>query len=550
MTGADANSDIRQQALFTLSRMALREIEISSLLRESTRIIADVLCCECVSISEFDADGQSFQMRACSGIDGERAPKKRYFLIGPNGRPNDAPLVNDSSEVTIPLSCDDMDRPYGVLEAKAVRGECFANGDIRFLQTAAGLISQAITRCRLEEELRKKVLDLHVAHRKKDGFLASISHELRNPLNAILGSLEVIRDMDRNSPEFDESLRAIERNAKSEAKLVLDILELSRIITGKMRLEMSRFSLAETFEYALPSVRVAAKTKGLRLSLSLSHQQDLIYGDKERLLQVVWNLLSNAIKFTPAGGSVAIQTAQSASSVEFSIEDSGIGIDPERLPYVFDRFWQEEFSGLARRHQGLGLGLSIVRQIVELHGGTVTAESAGRSRGARFTVRLPLLPAEERASMEQPTESRILSLERPTERATLDGLTFIVVDDSEDSLTLLSVLLEGRGAKVRGFASATEGLRAAQSEDFDLLISDLSMPEMDGFALIKEYRDWEKARDLAPCPAIALSGFAGEENSLKVLQAGFDCHLAKPVGRDLLEAAILRLLRPAPTTEG
>ncbi len=531
MNASYVNSENRQRALFTLSRMALRETEISSLIQESVRIIAAALNGERVSIFESSRDGQNLILRASSTASSAVTIE---------------PLVSDDlRSVNITISGQDEDNPFGLLEATANDIHRFTPGDVKFLQTSADIIAAAIHRSQLEAQLKNKVLELHLAHRKKDDFLANLSHELRNPLNVILGYLEMIREMDRNSTEFDQALTAIERNAKSEAKLVLDILELSRIMTGKMRMEMSLFSLIDSLDSAVRSVQFAANAKGIEIKLSCQQSITRYFGDKDRLQQVIWNLLANAVKFTPAGGTITLRTTQIHDALEIAVQDSGIGIAPENLSFVFDRFWQED-SGLNRKHQGMGLGLSIVRQIVELHGGTVSVESAGRSLGTCFKVRLPFVPA----AIPSPDGSPgAVEIPAPVVNRDLNGIRMLVIDDSEDALILLKVLLETRGALVHAASSPAEGLREAMSQEFDLMISDIGMPEMDGYMLMRKFREWEQTNGRTPRPAIALSGFAGEADAVQTLSAGFSCHLTKPLNRELLETTIIRILGAAELCE-
>jgi signal transduction histidine kinase/ActR/RegA family two-component response regulator len=518
-----------------LSRTAKRETELSELMSKSVQIISEALRCTQISIYEASPDNSHFCLKSCSNADNTTP-----IICGlATDTQTIEPIVSDDfTQVSVPISGITDSHTFGLLQANAETNHCFQLDDIEFLHISTGIIATAIHRNHLETLLKNKVLELHLAHRKKDDFLANLSHELRNPLNVILGFFEMIHTMDRNSTEFDEALGAIERNAKSEARLVLDLLDVSRFMTGKMCIERRFFALTECLESALSSIRLTAQAKGIHVSTSYQHGIDKFYGDKDRILQVILNLLSNAIKFTPSTGLIKISTILNHDVLELAVQDSGIGIAEENIPHVFDRFWQED-SGLNRQHQGMGLGLSIVKQIVELHGGTVTVESIGRSLGTCFKVRLPIVQAEDNLSQEDlMPEPRLLGVEN----IDFTGRHVLVIDDSEDSLTLTKVLLETRGASVHATSSPIDGLHEATSQNFDLIIADIGMPLMDGYTLIKNFREWEKSAGRTTRPAIALSGFASDADKLRAINAGFSCHLTKPLIRKDFEATIHREL--------
>jgi hypothetical protein len=364
------------------------------------------------------------------------------------------------------------------------------------VETVAGTSRDISERKRATEE-REQLLEseraaraeAERASRMKDEFLATLSHELRTPLNAILGWATILR-MDATAAEITEGADVIERNARAQARIIDDLLDMSRIISGKVRLDVQRVELASVLEAAIETVRPAADAKGVRLQAVLDPLALPVSGDPSRLQQVFWNLLTNAVKFTPRGGRVQVLLERVNSHLEASVVDTGEGIAPEFLPYVFDRFRQADAS-TTRPHGGLGLGLAIVKQLVELHGGSVTAKSAGVGRGATFTVALPLSVLHR--SPEADSERRhpgSADASPPDVVASFDltGVNILVVDDEADARALIARLLQSRNAIVRTAGSASEAFRLLQSEKPDVLISDIGMPGEDGYTLIGRVR--------------------------------------------------------------
>jgi PAS domain S-box-containing protein len=379
------------------------------------------------------------------------------------------------------------------------------------------------------------------ANRLKDEFLATVSHELRTPLTAILGWASMLRKTEFDRETAHGALETIERNARAQNQIIEDLLDVSRIVTGKLRLDVRQVEPASFIEAAVESVRPAAEAKGVRLTKSLDVGALALSGDPARLQQVVWNLLSNAIKFTPRGGRVEIAFARADSNAEIVVSDTGQGIKPEFLPYVFDRFRQAD-SSTTRRHGGLGLGLAIVRHLVELHGGTVRAESEGEGRGSTFVVTLPLAPArrgeEDEAAVPQQAQAGAAARESADE---LRGLKILVVDDEEDTRDFLRAALGGCGAEVLTAATAREAARLAAGSRPDVLISDIGMPDEDGFELIRRVRELP-AESGGGVPAIALTAYARTEDRLRVLRSGYQMHLAKPVELAELIAVVASLV--------
>jgi PAS domain S-box-containing protein len=382
------------------------------------------------------------------------------------------------------------------------------------------------------------------ANKIKDEFLATVSHELRTPLNAILGWSGLLRSGSLDTKTSANALETVERNARAQAQLIDDLLDISRIITGKLRLNVATLELLTVIEPAVEAIRPAAEAKEIRLQTLFDTNAGPISGDADRLQQVFWNLLSNAVKFTPKHGRVQIRLEQINSHVEITISDTGKGIDPEFIPHVFDRFRQADQT-TTRRQGGLGLGLSIVRQLVEMHGGTIEAESEGEGKGTSFIVKLPRLIAIPRTEKEEekrvhPTASKeYLSIDCAPE---LTGLRVLIVDDEADARELLKQVLEMCGSEVATTGSAAEALAALEAESFDVLVSDIGMPEEDGYTLIN------KVRLLPPekggrIPAVALTAYARVEDRVRALTSGFQVHVPKPVEPVELVAVIASLAK-------
>jgi PAS domain S-box-containing protein len=379
-----------------------------------------------------------------------------------------------------------------------------------------------------EKEARQEV---ERASRAKDEFLATVSHELRNPLNAILGWTRMLRAGKLDPARATRALETVERNAMMQAALVEDMLDVSRIITGKLMLKVGAVDLPTVVASALDTVRMAADAKQITVAVELDAELELAAGDPERLQQVVWNLLSNAIKFTPRGGTVTVRTRRAGAHVELTVQDDGQGMPADFLPYVFDRFRQAD-STSTRVHGGLGLGLAIVRHLVELHGGTVSVASEGAGKGSTFTVRLPLHEASELAAYaaaeQRSAGARGAGAPMLGDTTQLAGLAVLVVDDEPDARELLTALLEHHGATVTSSCSVDHALAAIGERAPDVVVSDIGMPGADGYELMRRLRALpDDARRATP--ALALTGFARPEDGARALQAGFQAHLAKPV---------------------
>ncbi len=379
-------------------------------------------------------------------------------------------------------------------------------------------------------------------NRMKDEFLAVLSHELRTPLNAILGYVRLLRGGMLQGEQVERALETVERNSRWLTQIVEDVLDVSRIVSGKIRLDVQTVHLQSVIDNAVATVQLAADAKHVRLQMLIDPRIGPVAGDPDRLQQVVWNLLSNAIKFTNKGGRVQVRLERVNSHIELIVSDTGVGIAEEFLPHVFERFRQAD-SGLTRKTGGLGLGLSIVRHLVELHGGTAHVESAGPGQGATFTVRLPLMIVRPQETSKTPREHPLAEARTPLEALTnLRGVHVLAVDDEADALGLMRVVLETAGARVTLASSAAAALETLASARPDVLVADVGMPEVDGFELIQRVRALPQP-EFRDIPAAAVTAFARSEDRTKALQAGFDMHLAKPVDPGELVASVATLAR-------
>ena len=376
------------------------------------------------------------------------------------------------------------------------------------------------------------------ANRLKDQFLAIVSHELRTPLNAILGWTDMLRKGVLDEARRERAYQAVYDSAQRQAQLIEELLDIARIVSGKLRLECSAVDLHEVVRAALNVVQPAADAKGVHLVLDSDPSVGTIDGDKARFQQVAWNLVSNAIKFTPKGGTVTVRLHRSGDSVELVVADTGQGIPDGFLKSVFEPFRQADES-TTRANGGLGLGLSIVKHLVEAHGGTISVYSAGKDQGATFTVRLPI-PAAGAPRSESNVPDFSATPPLPAHTASLKGLSVLVVDDDEEGRLIVAAQLEAHHAGVFTAASAKQAFDLLQSEHIDVLLADIAMPGEDGYSLIRKLRS-QRSPELASIPAAALTAFARNEDRHRALQAGFQSHLAKPIDADLLVATVARL---------
>ena len=422
----------------------------------------------------------------------------------------------DGSRLAISLTVSPVRNPSG-----EVIGASKIARDITDRRRAAEQLEELLAR---EQAARREA---EAANRAKDDFLTTLSHELRTPLNSVYGWAAMLKAGQIDEAGVGAAVDAIMRNANAQVQLIDDLLDVARISSGKLRLELQQVDPGPVIEAAMDAIRPTALAKGIRLEADLEPRSGTVTGDPNRLQQVVWNLLSNAVKFTPRDGRVAVHLRKADANVEIVVTDTGAGITAELLPFVFERFRQGDSSS-TRTHTGLGLGLTLVRHLVELHGGTVTAESPGSGRGSTFTVRLPLavepLPARR---LERMLPARTV-LEAPGDLTRLDGLRVLTVDDDRDALGLMATILERAGAKVESSRSARAAFEMFQDRPPDVLISDIEMPEEDGYSLIRRIRALDPARG-GRVPAIALTAYGRREDRLNAISSGYSMHVPKPV---------------------
>ncbi|MHC0061951.1 response regulator [Nostoc sp. UIC 10890] len=443
------------------------------------------------------------------------------------------------------LRCKDGSYIWTLISARAILNE-----QSEFLGAIA-MLTDITDRKRTESE-RDRLLQLEqiaraeaeAANRIKDEFLAVLSHELRSPLNPILGWAKLLQMRKFDEILLQKGLETIERNAKLQAQLIEDLLDVSRILQGKLNLNMIPVDLVSTIEAAMETVHLAAEAKTIQIETMLDPTVGKVLGDSARLQQVFWNLLSNAVKFTGTGGKVNVRLECIDTQAQITVSDTGKGIHPDFLPHVFDYFCQGD-STTTRKFGGLGLGLAIARHLIEMHGGTVWVESLGEDQGASFTVRFPLLKDSATVKDDTNTDSSTAVFNS----SPLMGIQVLIVDDNADTRDFFSFVLEQFGAIVTAVASGYEALQALAQSKPDILLSDIGMPEMNGYMLMEQVRTQEAAVGRKQIPAIALTAYAGEINQQKALKAGFQQHIVKPVAPEELLVAISNLVRCADKSE-
>ncbi len=460
------------------------------------------------------------------------------------GFDDDAPLLDTLAElgvtswIMVPLAV--QSRTFGcIVLAITGSGRRYDEADLKLAEELGRRAAIAIDNARLFEMTQRERARAEEANHTKDEFLATVSHELRTPLNAILGWTVMLRSGSMSEEKRARAIETIERNARSQTQLIEDLLDISRIISGKLRLSVSPVQPHSILEGAIETIRPAAEAKGVRLQPVLDTNAGPIMGDPERLQQVVWNLLSNAVKFTPKGGRVQVRLQRVGSDIEITISDTGRGMRVEFLPYVFERFRQADM-GIARSHGGLGLGLAISRHLVELHGGSIEALSPGEGLGSTFVVRLPLAPLSSTSIERQPEPAASQSSNDLPCPAEINGLRVLIVEDEQDARDLMASVLEGCLARVTTAGSAAEALEMIRQDPPDVLVSDVGMPGESGYDLIR------KVRHLPPeqggrTPAVALTAYARMEDRTRALMMGFDMHVPKPIEPSELLVVIAHL---------
>lgn len=448
------------------------------------------------------------------------------IVVGP-----DNGLRPDSS-MAVPMAV--MGRIIGSIEVQSYEKDVYRPEHATAMSMAANLTAVAIENVRLLKLERTAREAAEESNRLKDEFLATVSHELRTPLTAILGWSRLLESGTLDDLVSQQAIETIWRNAKAQAQIVDDILDVSRIITGNLYLDLHPLEVVPVVENAINVVRPTADAKGIKIETYFDRTPAMISGDTNRLQQVVWNLLSNAVKFTHHGGRVCVKVSQGSDAVEVSVSDTGQGINKEFLPYVFDRFRQAD-STTTRQHGGLGLGLAIARHLVEIHGGIIRAESSGIGEGATFTIRLPLIEAT--TAGKRLLVDHQLSVAQPTQ--SLSGVNVLLVDDDSDTLMLMTTALTRRQANVTAVSSAGDAIRAITTKRPDVLVSDIAMPDEDGYGLIEKVRRLENGVTQS-IPAVAITAYAKDEDRERALSAGFQIYLAKPIELTELISVVAR----------
>jgi signal transduction histidine kinase/ActR/RegA family two-component response regulator len=541
------------QRLHELSLRLSSHAELSTLLQEVLEAVCALQQAPMGVLLLYSADRRELQVAARVGVDeafarrlgrlpagtgacGSAVAERRPVIVGdvdaaacPAGDRELAKSGGYQALCCVPLQAR-TGQMVGAIATYFRESHAPSERELELVALYGGQASEFIENARHYEEVRD-------SSRLKDEFLATLSHEIRTPLNAVLGWARLLRTTtppagdDRNT----RALEAIERNSRIQAQLVEDLLDISRIVTGKLRLRFEPVNLARVVEGALDTVRPAADNRRIELVTSLAPDVT-VFGDSDRLQQVVWNLLTNAVRFTPEGGRVSVRVEQAAATAVLTVADTGVGIAPAFLPHVFDRFRQGDASG-ANAHRGLGLGLAIVRHLAEAHGGRAEAFSAGRDAGATFTVTLPV--GSVAASGDQPEAAAVGAT------PTLTGTRILVVEDEPDSRDLLATTLETYGARVTAVASGVDALSALNDSDYDALVADIGMADMNGYALIRAIRALadKQGRHL---PALALTVYAHSRDHEEAIAAGFDRHISKPIDPQRVAAVVQSLIGEFP----
>ncbi len=546
------------QRLQALTDSALGRLTLDDLLHEMLARIRELLEADSAAILLLTEDGQSLAVSAAIGLEEEIG--RMHIPVGQGVAgciaASRAPLiVEDLSTVEVfspilrqkarsmigaPLIVEE--RLIGVMHADTISPRRFTKDDVRLLQLAADRVALAIEHARLYEVEQQARRQAEEANRMKDEFLALVSHELRSPLNAILGYSALLRYGGLDAQKVKDAADVIERSGKTQARLIDDLLDTARIISGKLRLDVGPVNLVSVIEQAVQTIQPAAEAKGISLRVNLPPEIGQITGDPARLEQVVWNLLSNAVKFTRPRGRVEVLLEREDPHICIAVNDTGKGISPDFLPYVFDRFRQADSSS-ARRYGGLGLGLALVKYLVELHGGTINATSVGEGQGSTFKVILPMRAVATPLSEAGDTLAASPGLQEAT---ILDGVRALVVDDENDARELVRIALKQYGADVVTTSSAAEAYTlitsAPEQERPAVIVTDIGMPAEDGYSLMRRVREWERESG-AYIPAVALTAYGRAEDRVRALKAGFQMHVAKPVDPAELAIVITSLIR-------
>ena len=540
----------RMARVQTVTEVALSHLSLDRLLAELLDRVRDAMDVDTVVIMLLEEDNElvawatkgleldvRIRVPLGAGFAGRVAERKSPIVIDDIDTAElHTPFLRErgvKSLLGVPLLLEG--RVLGVVHVGRLVRRPFTDDDTRLLQLVAFRIALAVDNARLFEEERAARQEAEAASRAKDEFLTTISHELRTPLTPVIGWIHMIRNGILPEKETEHGMAVIEKNSQALKRLINDLLDMSAILTGKMRMEQVPVSLGDVVSEAVETVRPLAAARDIQLEVTFHDwQNEIVSGDRARLVQVFWNLLNNALKFSTPGGRVKVDCQADSHEAVVTIEDTGQGIAEEFLPYVFDRFRQADGSK-TRAHGGLGLGLALVKSFVEAHKGTVEAASAGPDQGSSFRVSLP---------RQQPLAAVPARTIQTAKRPAAPTARLVVVEDDPDTLEMLKATLEARGFSVTTCESAAEMLECAEQTNADLVISDIGMPEVDGFEMIRQLREIKAFKDV---PAIALSGYASEKDAETAIAAGFNAHVSKPVDPNELLTLVAGLLQKPPT---
>jgi hypothetical protein len=492
-------------------------------------------------VSRWQRFSLSQQVPIADAIRGKAPVIVESFAEWSNYYPGLGPLASVTGSqalVAFPLIVEG--RIIGAMGLSFPKPQKFSEDDYAFMLALAHQCAQALERARLYETEQQLRAQAESANRMKDEFLATVSHELRTPLNAIVGWSSMLTTNKFDEAVTSKAIQTIERNAKAQAQIIEDLLDVSRIITGKLNLNLRPTELALLVKTALDTLQPSAEAKNIKIKSKIDFEANIVRGDSDRLQQVMWNLLSNAVKFTPQGGEIEVRLERAESQARIIVSDTGQGISPEFLPLVFERFSQADGTS-TRKYGGLGLGLAIVHHLIEMHGGTVKVESAGANQGTTFTINLPLVTAQSGAGILNGSSTEADKDSSAERFSGLEDFRILVVDDEPDTLELLITVIKSCGASVRAAESAQEAFQAVEQFKPHILVSDIAMPGEDGYSLIRRLRTLSPDKGGA-IPAISLTAYAREEDRTQALKAGFQMHLAKPVNPEDLLAAIRELI--------
>jgi signal transduction histidine kinase len=502
-------------------------------------LVAELVPCTTATLHLGDTRVPVASLTIGEGAGAETLARAAALFCRLDGEPAPAGSIHsghEQAQVAYPLVCRDMDL-LGLLLLCRPPSRPFSDEELQRLSVAGSLVSSYLAwlasrdeHAALVQRERAARESAEVASRAKDTFLANLSHELRTPLSAIAGWASLLRKGGLNEPTVRRAIEVIDRSAKAEAQLIDDVLDVSRIVNGKLRMEMQPIDMGATVQSVVDTIMPTAELKGVTVSVQVEPFL-AVRADAARLHQVLWNLLSNAVKFTPKGGCIDVVARRGEGQVDVEVRDTGIGVSPGFLPLLFDRFSQADESQ-GRQNAGLGLGLAIVRHIVEAHGGTVAAESPGENRGSTFRVHLPSAQGHDGSRAPGPARP---GADSPGEPDPLGGLRVLVVDDDRDALEVAAWTLTARGAMARTAGSAAEASEALRAAAFDLLLVDIGMPSEDGYAFLRRLRS-----EGCTTPAIALTAYGHADDKRMAAESGFSQHMTKPVAPDDLAAAIVR----------